>query len=72
MESNKKESSNKLNDNSENKNSNQSTGKDEPKQNLEVNELKIELHSKNIPKGILEKRRLYMRDLKRRRETTLL
>ena len=56
MESNKKESSNKLNDNSENKNSNQSTGKDEPKQNLEVNELKIELHPKNIPKGILEKR----------------
>ena len=56
MESNKKESSNKLNDNSENKNSNQSNGKDEPKQNLEVNELKIELHSKNIPKGILEKR----------------
>ena len=56
MESNKKETSNKVNDNSENKNSKQPTGKDEPKQNLKLNELKIELYPKNVPKGILEKR----------------
>ena len=56
MESNKKETSNKVNDNSENKNFKQPTGKDEPKQNLKLNELKIELYPKNVPKGILEKK----------------